>query len=166
MNRVIISGECRDGKLYSKRKNGIIDVIPLNVNVDVSDIIENTVVCVIGKYKAYDTNGHKHQVIIPDYMIGEAFYRDINEFYFNGVIVKKSTVRQTPKGRNIVDLIVKLDNGSYIPCIAFDDLSFKIYSKYKLYDTITCLARLQSREYTKNNETKIANEVLITEVDR
>lgn len=82
-----------------------------------------------------------------------------NIVYISGRVAKDVIYRQTPLGRRITEVFLKvpseLYNGySYIPSIAWES-GAKVAARLKQDDAIVFSGRLQSREYQKEIEGKI-----------
>lgn len=76
-----------------------------------------------------------------------------NDIAVTGEIVYKPRYRETPRGRHITDIFVKVQKelapGScYIPCVCWEDQADTV-AGWKEGDRVSLLARYQSREYMK-----------------
>ena len=78
---------------------------------------------------------------------------DENRLELSGVLCKPPTLRVTPLGRTICDMILavnrKYGRADYLPCIAWGSLAHRC-GEMEVGDRIRLLGRLQSRIYNKN----------------
>lgn len=78
---------------------------------------------------------------------------DENRLELSGVLCKPPTLRVTPLGRTICDMILavnrKYGRADYLPCIAWGSLAHRC-GEMAVGDRIKLLGRLQSRIYNKN----------------
>ncbi|MEG2119505.1 MAG: single-stranded DNA-binding protein, partial [Pseudoflavonifractor sp.] len=96
-----------------------------------------------------------------------------NELVLAGVLCKPPTVRRTPLGREICDLMLavnrKYGRADYLPCIAWGILA-EHCGDLTVGDGVRLEGRLQSRVYTKveNGEgrEKTAYEISVMKLDR
>lgn len=78
----------------------------------------------------------------------------LNTVYMHGEIAKEPIYRETPKGKRITDMAVRIPSAftegfySYIPCIAWKGLAARA-AELKEGDVVYLEGRLQSREYNK-----------------
>ena len=93
---------------------------------------------------------------------------DENQLLLTGTLCKQPSVRSTPLGRSICDMILAVNRrygrADYLPCIAWGSLAHRCGEMQ--VGTPLCLeGRLQSRTYTKNmgdySEERMAFEVSI-----
>ena len=70
-----------------------------------------------------------------------------------GTVCKTPTLRQTPMGREICDILLAVNRrygrSDYLPCIAWGQ-NAHLASRLQVGDRIALMGRLQSREYIKN----------------
>lgn len=98
---------------------------------------------------------------------------DENQVWLCGVICKPPTLRKTPMGREISDLMIAVNRrygrSDYIPCIAWGIHARKA-ADWPVGTTVSLEGRLQSRGYIKNESgtltEKTAYEVSLTEIER
>ena len=85
-----------------------------------------------------------------------------NTVLLDGFICKPPTLRNTPLGRRICDVLLAVNRphglSSYIPCIFWGSSADKI-SELTVGDEISFRGRLQSREYEKDGEIRTVNEI-------
>ena len=103
-------------------------------------------------------------------VLSEPLYK--NEIELNGYICKQPTLRNTPTGKQIADLLVACnfskDKSAYIPVISWGREARKS-GKYIVGTEVKILGRIQSRKYTKTiNETQeefVAYELSANQID-
>lgn len=143
--------------------NKIIDFIPV---LSIKPLNINNNVYVVGEIRTYNQQikDRKHLKI---YVLANDIFIINNKSYLNfckleGYICKEPICRITPKGKMITEMLIAVNRAygktSYIPCIAWDDLS-----KLKIGMLISITGRLQSRSYIKNKAKHICYEVSISE---
>ena len=96
-----------------------------------------------------------------------------NSVELAGTICKTPSLRLTPMGREICDLLLAVNRrygrSDYLPCIAWGQ-NARLAAQLQVGDRIVLLGRLQSREYIKNLDGEIlrrtAFEVAVSELQR
>ena len=96
-----------------------------------------------------------------------------NSVELAGTLCKTPTLRQTPMGREICDMLLAVNRrygrSDYLPCIAWGQ-NARTASQLRVGDRVVLLGRLQSREYIKNLEGealhRTAFEVSVSELQR
>ena len=77
----------------------------------------------------------------------------INEIQLSGILCKPPTLRRTPLGREICDMILAVNRhygrADYLPCIAWGAVAQQVAAMHT-GDRLTFTGRIQSRTYTKN----------------
>lgn len=91
-----------------------------------------------------------------------------NDIVLVGEIVYKPTYRETPRGKRISDIFVKVKNqltkcSSLIPCICWNETADEV-ANWLPGDTVKLIGRLQSREYEKLIEELYADGVVAERV--
>lgn len=91
-----------------------------------------------------------------------------NDIVLVGEIVYKPTYRETPRGKRISDIFVKVKNqltkcSSLIPCICWNETADEV-ANWLTGDTVKLIGRLQSREYEKLIEELYADGVVAERV--
>ena len=73
----------------------------------------------------------------------------------SGVLCKQPTLRRTPLGRSICDMILAVNRrygrADYLPCIAWGKVAAKI-AEMQVGDRLTLEGRVQSRTYIKQTD--------------
>lgn len=154
------------------RNSGVIDEIPVLISEKlINQAFEDSFVEINGEFRSHNKVIEDKRRLILSIFVKEISQLRIedyqNEIALNAFIVKEPVLRATPLGRTVCDLLVAVNRknhkSDYIPCITWGKLA-KITGDLKVGDNINILGRIQSREYTKNNETRIAYEVSINEL--
>jgi len=94
-----------------------------------------------------------------------------NSVELAGTVCKKPTLRQTPLGREICDILLAVNRrygrSDYLPCIAWGR-NARLASRLEVGDRLVLQGRLQSREYIKNADGEVlrrtAFEVSVSEL--
>lgn len=80
---------------------------------------------------------------------------DYNRIEIGGCPCKNPIYRVTPKGREVTDLLLKVNRhtakSDYIPCIAWGRNAYRL-AEVEVETHLSLIGRLQSREYTKKFE--------------
>lgn len=79
-----------------------------------------------------------------------------NRILLSGAICKQPTLRRTPLGRSICDIILAVNRrygrADYLPCIAWGQVAARV-AQMSVGDRLTFEGRVQSRTYTKQLDT-------------
>ena len=91
--------------------------------------------------------------ILADFVAVSEKAVEQDEAAVRGVIANKPTYRETPRGKRITDITVKVRNeltgGScFLPCICWQEQADEA-SQWQQGDTVELLGRYQSRQYEK-----------------
>ena len=159
------------GMLGIKRNSGIFDLIPVCIpsfsmceadilNIELRDFLE-----IQGTFRSRnEIVDKKNKLLLRFYAIPddtkdavkvhkqEIAYK--NDITLTGNICKPVITRVTPKGMKISDILVACNrkyNSDYIPTICWGYLSDQA-KLLAVGDKVQILGRIQSREYTKQNE--------------
>lgn len=93
--------------------------------------------------------------------------RNDNFIRLNGYICKQPIIRQTPKGKQIANVLIAVNRpygkSDYIPCILWNKLTTTC-KKLNTGDQIEVFGRLQSRTYNKNGKELTTYEVSCSEM--
>lgn len=182
-NKVTIAGrivsefsfikELRGKKLYRvyvevPRLSGQMDTLPVMVTDDIIDPdIGYPEITVTGQYHSYNLKGSdgKRHLVLTVYAkkirIGTPC-DERNDIFLDGYICKEPIYRETPLGREITDLMLAV-NGSnkqsdYIPCISWGRTA-RVASGLTVGTRVCIRGRVQSREYMKESNQRVAYEV-------
>lgn len=160
--------------LSVERTSGIEDNIPVIVSerlINLRKFIVNSYIGVKGQYRSYnlhENNRNRLKLFVFATALEELEPDNVNDVFLEGIIKRTPTHRVTPLGREISDvmLLVPREYGKNdtIPCVVWGRAANYV-SLLKVGDKIRVAGRIQSREYTKNDETKIAYEVSVNLVE-
>lgn len=140
--------------------------------INIKEYSVNDCILVKGQYRSYNLHGELKTKLVL-FVFANSFeklgYSDnYNEIYLEGNITRLPVFRQTPLGREICDVILGVPRAysktDYIPCVIWGK-NAKYISKLEVGDCIRVAGRVQSREYTKDGETKTAYEVSVNLVE-
>lgn len=175
------SHETHEEKFYKLnvnvyRQSGILDEIPVlvseNVFIDIA-FLQNQNVEINGEFRSHNQEVDGKRKLILSVLAKTISFSVENEFSnditLNAFICKPPILRTTPLGKTVCDLLVavnrKTRKSDYIPCIIWGK-NAKIAGKLNVGDNIIINGRIQSRKYTKNNETRTAYEVSINDLHK
>ena len=97
---------------------------------------------------------------------------DMNSVTLAGTVCKPPTLRKTPMGREICDMMLAVNRrygrSDYLPCIAWGRLA-EMASEFSVGAEVQLTGRIQSRKYIKNENDvqteKTAFEVSVAEIE-
>lgn len=117
------------------------------------DLKANDKLKIIGNMESKSCNGKLYVNVAATTVIYNPMEpAGINEVYLSGELCSDPKVRQTPQGKTISNVILRIRNSAtenyYIPIILWGDDAYKV-AQMKAHDTITIKGRFQSREYNK-----------------
>ncbi len=145
------------------RKSGTKDKFIVSVYMDEEcDLISHEKIKVIGFMESKSRNGKLYVNVAATTMIFDTEEEaGINDVYLSGELCSDPAVRQTPLGKTITNIILRVRNSAtenfYIPIILWGDDAHKA-SEMSTHDIISIKGRFQSREYNKrisDTETRI-----------
>ena len=139
------------------------------------DIAEGTPLRVTGQLRSFNNrSGHGSRLVISTFAqsIEPCDGGHFNRILLSGVLCKQPTLRRTPLGRSICDMILAVNRryrrADYLPCIAWGGLALQC-SRLKTGDPLWLDGRLQSRTYLKTvgeaTQERTAFEISITSID-
>ncbi len=103
------------------------------------------------------TSGHGSRLVISTFAqsIEPCDGGHFNRILLSGVLCKQPTLRRTPLGRSICDMILAVNRrygrADYLPCIAWGKVAAKI-AEMQVGDRLTLEGRVQSRTYIKQTD--------------
>jgi len=168
-------------KFYSfnvevKRDSGKTDLITVIVSdrlIDVNKNYTNDYIYIRGQFRSFNQHDeNKTRLLLYVFaleveLVSET--KNINDVFLEGYICKPPVYRETPLGRQIADIILAVNRGynktDYIPCICWGRTAYSIGSM-PVGACIRVAGRVQSREYVKDGETKVAYELSINLLER
>lgn len=144
--------------LRVRRLSGAEDVLNIVVAHSLLEerrIGENDLLLVEGEVRSYNNrSGTGSRLVITVYArtLEKAQGPHKNELTLAGVLCKPPTVRRTPLGREICDMMLAVNRrygrADYLPCIAWGGLAAWC-GRLEVGDGLKLNGRLQSREYIK-----------------
>lgn len=160
--------------MFAKRHSGVLDmfrcVIPHELTAEVEQGKEIEVYGEV-RTRYYYENDVRHvmvYVLVKEVYTARPEAISINSVALDGFISRPPIVRDTPMGRRICDVILAVNHSSgrssYIPCIVWGG-SADLVGKKTVGDRLIVRGRLQSREYWKEEDLKIAYEVSVSEFE-
>lgn len=189
-NQVILSGCMASGFTFShelygekfytaiiavQRTSDAVDYIPalfseriIDTSVDCTDVP----IQIFGQFRSY--NQHEESktklllyIFVNDYQ-WMGHNENINSTTLEGYICKKPIYRMTPFGREIADVLLAVNRpygkADYIPCIVWGR-NARYVETLNVGSCIRFVGRIQSREYTKNEEMKTAYELSVSKME-
>ena len=122
------------------------------------DIAEGTPLRVTGQLRSFNNrSGHGSRLVISTFAqsIEPCDGGHFNRILLSGVLCKQPTLRRTPLGRSICDMILAVNRrygrADYLPCIAWGKVAAKI-AEMQVGDRLTLEGRVQSRTYIKQTD--------------
>ena len=114
------------------------------------------------------STGRQLVFVLADFVALSPKAEGQNDIVLVGEIVYKPTYRETPRGKRISDIFVKVRNqltksSSLIPCICWNETAEEV-ANWLPGDTVKLIGRLQSREYEKLIEEIYADGVVAERV--
>ena len=178
------------GKIETPRPSGIIDEIVIAIEKSVAvmqgGIAFETVaqtgsrLLLYGKIQTLKNFGSGRVLVfvLADYVDISPKAMLQNDIALVGELAYKPKYRETPRGKRITDIFVKVQNvltagTCYIPCICWQERADEV-ANWQQGDKVKLLGRYQSREYSKlvdidneeSRETRIAYEVSVSHIER
>lgn len=147
------------------RASGTEDIIPVIISEsligDKSTIVGKDVE-IAGELKTYNKRIKKGKTCLEVFVFArwleihdseDEMKKGKNQIYLNGFVVKPPIYRITPRGREIADVIIGVNNrygkSSYVPCIIWGRAARYARDRFFIGDNIQLCGRIQSREYWK-----------------
>lgn len=160
--------------MFAKRHSGVLDmfrcVIPHELTAEVEQGKEIEIYGEV-RTRYYYENDVRHvmvYVLVKEVYTARPEAISTNSVLLDGFISRPPIVRDTPKGKRICDVILAVNHSSgrssYIPCIIWGG-SADLVGKKTVGDRLIVRGRLQSREYWKEEDLKIAYEVSVSEFE-
>ena len=122
------------------------------------EITEGTPLRVIGQLRSFNNrSGHGSRLVISTFAqsieLGDGGH--FNRILLTGVLCKPPTLRRTPLGRSICDMILAVNRrygrADYLPCIAWGQVAAQV-AQMQVGDRLTLEGRVQSRTYLKQTD--------------
>ena len=155
------------------------DVIPLLISsrgFDLDDIVGKKV-DIVGQFRSYNQHDGEKSRLILNVFVAELYdsdaEKDVNRIILDGYIAKDPAYRETPRGREIADILFAVNReygkSDYIPCICWGRNA--VYaSGLPVGAHLKLTGRIQSRNYTKHypdgtEENRTAYEVSVSKIE-
>lgn len=189
-NQVTISGTIASELLFSHelfgekfytayvaviRTSEAVDLLPVMFSERIIDVKMNYTdmpIRITGQFRSYNMpDMHRNRLILNVFAL-EYEWMDKNEnantAILEGYICKPPIYRKTPLGREIADVMLAVNRpygkSDYIPCICWGR-NARYAETLEVGECIRIYGRIQSREYTKNEEKKTAYEVSVSKLE-
>lgn len=161
------------GIIEVERTSGVVDKVPfktIDLDIQQGDWIRfSGHICT---ENVRDQQGKSHKKMFVLGRKGDCSYVCKNEIEFNGTLVSKDKLRQTPQGRTILDAVIAIneENGkSYYPAIILWWSSAVMVNDLPIGTNLHIQGRFQSREYKKifpdGEEIRTAYEISVRSVE-
>ena len=145
--------------LRVERLSGQEDTLPVLVSrtlLQTAAVEEGTALTVAGQLRSFNNkSGQGSRLVISVFarsLREEAEARPYNRILLSGAICRPPTLRRTPLGRCICDLILAVNRrygrADYLPCIAWGQVAQQV-SVLPVGEPLYLEGRVQSRSYTK-----------------
>lgn len=180
-----ISHKTKDETFYKsyisiKRRSNYIDKLPIIISETKlqshNDIVQLNLVKtynnvhIIGEIRTYNAHIDGKSKLKIFVFVNKLIINDVEEndniVEIDGFICKEPIYRTTPSGKQITDLLVAINaehTSYYVPSICWYDNA--VYAKDLAIGTkVKIKGLLQSRLYTKHNDTKVAYELSIQSI--
>lgn len=165
--------------LEVKRLSDTEDVIPLLISergFDLDDIVGKRV-DVVGQFRSHNWHDGEKKRLLLNVFVTELYdsdrEEDANGIVLDGYVTKEPIYRETPKGREIADILFAVNRdynkSDYIPCIVWGRNA--VYaSELPVGTHLKLTGRIQSRNYTKRypngtEESRTAYEVSVSKIE-
>lgn len=177
--RPCLSHESRGEAFYRlpltvRRLSGAEDELPLLLRrglLEKLELREADKLCVSGELRSFNNrSGAGAKLVITAYAhaLGRSHGEDENSLQLRGTLCKAPTLRQTPLGRDICDLMIAVNRrcgrSDYLPCICWGSLARQA-ARWAVGQRLQLQGRVQSRRYLKNTdlgpEERVAYEVSV-----
>jgi len=133
----------------------IINVIARQELIKNAEIDSGSMLCVYGSLRSFNSKSGVGQKLIISVFAKDIWFdsgEDENTVELIGTICKAPSLRVTPMGREICDLMLAVNRhygrSDYLPCIAWG-LKAREASQWEVGTVISLAGRIQSRNYTK-----------------
>ncbi len=148
--------------LVVSRLSGVEDRIHVLVSKAILDgcapLTPETEATVFGEVRTFNSRSGEGSRLIISVFARAVWLKtgeDENRLELTGTLCKLPTLRSTPLGRTICDMILAVNRrygrSDYLPCIAWGSLAHRCAEK-KVGDRIGLTGRLQSRAYQKRTQ--------------
>lgn len=163
--------------LEVQRLSGNIDTVNIIARPELLDVLideEHSKICVVGQLRTFNNRHGEGAKLVISVFAREIYLGsedDCNVVRLSGTICKVPTLRCTPMGRDICDLMVAVNRhygrSDYLPCICWG-VKAKEAAQWDVGTRLELEGRIQSRHYIKLTDEgpveKTAYEVSVTEL--
>ena len=157
------------------RSSEAVDRLPVMFSdriINTNDNYTNQAINILGEFRSYNMpDTHRNRLVLYIFVLGYELIgesENINDAAMEGYICKKPIYRKTPLGREIADVILAVHRtygrSDYIPCI-FWGRNARYVETLEVGTQLSVNGRIQSREYTKNDEKKTAYEFSVSALE-
>lgn len=164
--------------LEVQRLSGNIDTINILARPELLDVLvdeEHSKICVVGQLRTFNNRHGEGAKLVISVFAREIYLgneTDCNVVRLSGTLCKTPTLRCTPMGRDICDLMLAVNRhygrSDYLPCICWG-IKAKEAAEWDVGTRLELEGRIQSRHYIKLTEEgaieKTAYEVSVTELN-
>ena len=164
--------------LEVQRLSGNIDTINILARPELLDVLvdeEHSKICVVGQLRTFNNRHGEGAKLVISVFAREIYLgneTDCNVVRLSGTLCKTPSLRCTPMGRDICDLMLAVNRhygrSDYLPCICWG-LKAKEAAEWDVGTKLELEGRIQSRHYIKLTEEgaieKTAYEVSVTELN-
>ena len=165
--------------LEVQRLSGNIDTVNIIARPEQLDVLldeEHSKICVLGQLRTFNNRKGEGAKLVISVFAREIYLgseEDCNIVQLSGTICKTPTLRCTPMGRDICDLMVAVNRhygrSDYLPCICWG-IKAREAAEWSVGTKLELEGRIQSRHYIKLTEEgpveKTAYEISVTELQR
>lgn len=158
-------------RLAVDRNSGTVDYIPVLVSdrlINVKDTYIGKCIHIKGQFRSYNKHDvDKNRLMLYVFALEVEVSdegKSVNDVFLSGHLCKLPVYRETPMGRAITDIMLAVNRSynksDYIPCICWGRSAYYVRG-LNIGDCVRLAGRIQSRQYIKGGETKIAYEVSV-----
>ena len=143
------------------RLSGVDDVLPIMLPqtlLTACPVEAGDTVSLQGQLRSFNNrSGEGHRLLLSVFAHSLQLSDQVpfNQIQLSGVVCKSPSLRRTPLGREICDILLAVNRrygrADYLPCIAWGAVAQSVAS-YEVGDRLTVEGRVQSRTYTKETE--------------
>ena len=167
-------GECfYEMKVSVKRLSGQYDILPLVISerlLHVRPLAAGFNVSIVGQLRTRNVPvDGKSKLMLSIFVqtINEQPADHHNSITLTGYLCKPPVYRSTPLGREITDIMLAVNRptgrSDYIPCVIWGR-NARYAQNLQVGNKILVTGRVQSREYSKNEQTYTAYEVSVSQI--
>ena len=143
------------------RLSGVDDVLPIMLPqtlLEECPIAVGDTVSLQGQLRSFNNrSGEGHRLLLSVFAHSLQLSDQVpfNQIQLSGVVCKSPSLRRTPLGREICDILLAVNRrygrADYLPCIAWGAVAQSV-ATYTVGQRLTVEGRVQSRTYTKETE--------------